>query len=761
LTQGEENEEITEVLYGIENTKSLGVNFIQNANKHLDLFGEKNRLSIIIEFSDIYKNNCIAAKNRGVKIRFITEITKENIQYCKEIIGLVTEMRHLEGLVGGIAVTENECMITTSLKNSQLLTQVFHSKSFEVIKLGQHIFDTFWEKATPAYQRIQEIEEGIEPLKTKVLENQEEIFNHIRVAIKRSTERFVCSSIGGMQLVYNNFFDLYKDIINKQKKEGTENNGIKWLTHINDDKNSIEIVLKFLDAGIQVRHIKNLPPMNFSADSKSIQATIEQMDKGKFMNNLLISNEPAYVNHFILFFQDLWDNQGVDAKERIRNIEEGLDYDTEIIIHSDRTLDLYLDIVQSTQSEIFLILPTPKAFIRQLKEIFLAKQISKERKVKVRILTPTNKVVEEWIKRLLQKEEDIEKKEDNNINSRYSTKSFSYDDIEVRYIEKMAQTKATILVADRNESLVIELKDDTKDTFTQAIGHSTHSTSKANVLSYVAIFENLWKQSELYQEIKESNEKLEVKDKVLNEFIHIAAHELRNPIQPILSLTQLVKSEITKEADVEIDKDKVLKFLEVIIRSAKKLLGLSDNVLDIAKIETNSLSLYKEIFNLKDLLQDLIDDFKNQQKNDICNIKLYFNIVEGKQQKQKQQEPNVDLFFIKADKARISQVVSNLLINALKFTNKNCLIQVIVEEKEISNRRKEVIVSIKDTGTGIDTDILPKLFTKFASKSEKGTGLGLYISKNIIEAHGGKIWAKNNDDGERGATFSFSLPLDS
>ena len=157
----------------------------------------------------------------------------------------------------------------------------------------------------------------------------------------------------------------------------------------------------------------------------------------------------------------------------------------------------------------------------------------------------------------------------------------------------------------------------------------------------------------------------------------------------------------------------------------------------------------------------MIDDFKNQQKNDICNIKLYFNIVEGKQQKQKQQEPNVDFFFIKADKARISQVVSNLLINALKFTNKNCLIQVIVEEKEISNRRKEVIVSIKDTGTGIDTDILPKLFTKFASKSEKGTGLGLYISKNIIEAHGGKIWAKNNDDGERGATFSFSLPLDS
>jgi two-component system sensor histidine kinase VicK len=86
------------------------------------------------------------------------------------------------------------------------------------------------------------------------------------------------------------------------------------------------------------------------------------------------------------------------------------------------------------------------------------------------------------------------------------------------------------------------------------------------------------------------------------------------------------------------------------------------------------------------------------------------------------------------------------------------LIQVILEDKEIGNKRKEFIVNIKDTGMGIDNELLPKLFTKFASKSEKGTGLGLYICKNIVEAHGGKIWAKNNEDG-KGATFGFSLPL--
>ena len=315
----------------------------------------------------------------------------------------------------------------------------------------------------------------------------------------------------------------------------------------------------------------------------------------------------------------------------------------------------------------------------------------------------------------------------------------------------MSQTKATILVVDRKESLVMELKDDTKDTFIEAIGLCTHSTSKANVLSYVAIFENLWKQSELFSEIKESNEKLESKDKVLNEFIHIAAHELRNPIQPILSLSQIAKLEVSNKIKIEADKDKIFNILDVVIRNAKKLHSLSNDILDIAKIETNSFTLYKEIFNLKYLLQELIDDFKSQQqKNDTCDIELYFNI-RGQQQ-------NDDVFLIAADKARISQVVSNLLLNALKFTNKDCLIQVIVEKKEIDSNRKEAIVSIKDTGTGIDPEIHPKLFTKFSTKSEKGTGLGLYICKNIVEAHGGKIWAENNHDG-KGATFSFSIPL--
>lgn len=739
-----ENEERTEVLYDIENAASQ-VKFIQNANEHMDLFGEKNGPSIIIEFPNIYKNNYIVSKNRGVKIRFITEITKENIHYCKQVREIVTEMRHLEGLIGGIAVTEREYMTTTILKNKQLLTQVFYSNAFEVVRQGQYIFDTFWDKAIPAEQRIKEIEEGIDPIKTKVLENQEEIYNHLMMTIKRSSGRLVCSSIGGMQMVYNNFFDLYKENIEKQKEEEEEGNGIKWLTFIDNDKDSIEIVKTFLNAGIKVRHIKNMPPINFSVDGKSIQATIERMDKGKFMNNLLVSNEPAYVKHFMLFFQELWDNYGVDAKERIRNVEEGLDYDTEVILHSDRTLDLYLDIVGSAQSEIFLILPTPRAFIRQLKAIFLAKQISKERKVKVRILTPINELVEEWIKSLLLNEEN-----DDVRNSKSIRDSFSNKNIEIRYIEKMSQTKATILVVDRKESLVMELTDDAKDTFVKAIGLSTHSNSKASVLSYVAIFGNLWKQSELYQEIKESNEKLKTNEKILNEFINIASHELRNPIQPIIGLSELAKNKTTDNEQKKI--------LDIVIANAKKLKQLSDDILDLSKIESNSLKLFKEKFDMVELLLNIKDEYKT-----ICDeCKIPLRVFLTKDDKLTDvitsNNDHSDDFMAYADKTRLNQVMTNLINNAFKFTSEGS-ITVTVEKKFDKYGRKEFVIKIKDTGIGINDEIFPRLFSKFATMPTKeGTGLGLYISKNIVEAHGGKIWVKNNEDG-KGATFSFSIPI--
>jgi two-component system, OmpR family, sensor histidine kinase VicK len=257
--------------------------------------------------------------------------------------------------------------------------------------------------------------------------------------------------------------------------------------------------------------------MNFAVDNKHFYATIEKMEEGKMMESLLISNEPAYVMHYNSIFEELWKN-GIDAADRIRDIEEGVGLaDIEVIPSSKRAQEIYLNIVRSATKEILWIFPTTNAFIRQGKigAIQLAKQAANKRNVKVRILVPANSLIEQKIQQLK------EYCPDNVIN--------------VRYIEQMTETKATILVVDRKASLVMELRDDSKTSFVEAMGLSTYSNSKAGVLSYVAIFENLWVQSDLY-------ERLKINDKMQKEFINIAAHELRTPVQPILGLSDVLLS---------------------------------------------------------------------------------------------------------------------------------------------------------------------------------------------------------------------------
>ncbi|HYZ51129.1 MAG TPA: HAMP domain-containing sensor histidine kinase, partial [Nitrososphaeraceae archaeon] len=239
-------------------------------------------------------------------------------------------------------------------------------------------------------------------------------------------------------------------------------------------------------------------------------------------------------------------------------------------------------------------------------------------------------------------------------------------------------------------------------------------------------------------------ERLKESDMMKNEFINVAAHELRTPIQPILSLTEALRSQIKEPQQQEL--------ADVTIRNAKRLKRLTDDILDVTRIESHSLSLNKEPFNLNDVITNVIEDTvaniakKSQHAN---LIKLAYTPSD---------------IFIEADKARITQVISNLLSNAIKFTevkvNEGNGIRGIININAEKVDDSLVIISIKDNGTGIDHEILPKLFEKFASKSYQGTGLGLFICKSIIQAHGGKIWGENNIDGDiEGATFTFSLPI--
>lgn len=211
------------------------------------------------------------------------------------------------------------------------------------------------------------------------------------------------------------------------------------------------------------------------------------------------------------------------------------------------------------------------------------------------------------------------------------------------------------------------------------------------------------------------------------EFINIAAHELRTPILPILMNIEML------EQDFGSDNEEI----KMISRNAKRLQRLTENILHVARIESGSLKLNKENFDLNDVVSSVIKEEMSGLANEM--IRLIHNA----------KTPDARVY---ADKDRIIQVIYNFISNAIKFTKKGTI---TITSEVVGD---ELVVDVKDTGAGIDSGILPLLFLKFATKSNKGTGLGLYISKNIVEAHGGKIWAKNNTD-ESGATFGFSLPL--
>ena len=289
-----------------------------------------------------------------------------------------------------------------------------------------------------------------------------------------------------------------------------------------------------------------------------------------------------------------------------------------------------------------------------------------------------------------------------------------------------------LFVVDSARFLRFELKEPTAEEFSDAIGFIVYSNSKISVNSCKSFFELLWNEHIQYERIKEYEKQKET-DKMKNEFINVAAHELRTPIQPVLALSQLLRSKT-------INADEFDEFLDIIIRNAKRLQHLADSILDVTRIESYSLKLDKVRFNLNDLILNVTADMKTRIVNDKVELLSY--------------RTSQDVF-VEADKERISQVISNLLSNAIKFTAEGT---VCVSTEIKDNSKKEVHVTIKDTGQGIHPDILPRLFSKFTSKSFQGTGWGLFISKSIVEAHEGRIWGENNTDG-KGATFIFSLPI--
>jgi two-component system, OmpR family, sensor histidine kinase VicK len=693
----------SEILYGVENAVGRGVYFMSNVKRRMDIFFDYKAPSIVVDIAE-YRDGYIDIKRRGGKIRAFTEITKHNVRYCKELMKLVDELRHLDGVRGGIAVSESEYMATTLLQEEKPLTQVIYSNVKEVVEQGQYIFDTLWNAATPAEQRIREIEEGVTHYETKLIQDQDKIINEI-VRINQSSNEFsVCATAGGMQFAYNYFLKVINELEDRHKKG--EHKGIRYISTIKGD--NLELAKKLIDYGVQLKHVNNLPPMSFGVSDKEMGATIENLEDGDTVSSLLVSNEPLYIKHFASIFEELWRN-GIDALDRIRDIEGGIDLaDIEIIPNPKQGITKAWNMIISAREEVSIMFSSPNALRRQIDMggLQLLKNASEGRGVKVRLLIPSDS-------------------DEHNLSTMLGEIKLQCPQLSLRGMEKGLHTRITIVLADRKECIITELKDDKRDISYNAAGLSTYSKSKSIVSSYVSIFESLWKQTELYEQLK-------VNEKMQMEFINVAAHELRTPIQPILGLSEVL---LNKDGNIE----QYHELLNTISRNAKRLQKLTENILDASRIESQTLNLHKERVNINEKIRNVVKDIESQ----IHNPELKIAFFESK-----------DPIYVKADKTRLYQVIANLLGNAIKFTKQGS----ISVSVDVNDNNNELVISVKDTGEGIHSDILPRLFTKFATRSEVGTGLGLFISKSIVEAHGGKMWAENNSDG-KGATFHFTLPL--
>ena len=735
----------TQLLYGAEKAVGKGVEFMKNVRHKMDITFDQRAPSIVIEIPQYY-NGYDDILKRGGKIRCITVITKENLQYCEKLVKTVTELRHLDGLKGGIAINETEYMATTVLQEAQPLTEVIYSNVDEVVAQGQFIFDTLWKNATPAQKKIKELKEGIKSYETRLITESSDylIETEFERVVRNSSEIDVCTSIDGLRINKNHLIEsitnaLTNERINTHKR-------IRILVEITRD--NLEIVKELLDLGIQIRHIKDISSIDYTVTNSDLIIAVKRTEKNAPSDSILYSNDPSYLDHFANVFEELW-KSGKDPERVIKSLEEETELSfIETIDDPEESVKLVRTLISSAKYEILAILPNFNSFLRQVESGMMEfmKYVSLSKKnvnIRILIVEETDNEIQHQILTIFDK---FNGKIPSSSNSDEIPLEFKFKGIEnfkLKILNSKLFSEIGFLIVDKNKSLIIESKNIPSIDMIESIGLSSYSNSRRISKSYASIFEALWNQAELY-------DKLKLQDRLQKEFINIAAHELRNPVQSLLGYSDIL---MNTTGNIE----NYSKFIVTINQSTKRLARLIDKVLNVTQLENELLILNKEYFSLEKLVEEIVREYNNNihllNKNQL-EIRYEPRPIDCNHTNSENRRNFGHVF---ADRTRIIQVIANILENAVEFTDRGTITLRLNENRSTH----EILLTISDSGRGIDPEILPNLFTKFVSKSRKGTGLGLYISKKIIETHEGKIWAENCYDGNNkieGSKFTLTLP---
>jgi len=438
--------ERTEVLHGVENATNAILQFLSNTKNTISGCSDSTGPSVIVGV-ELYNKSIVELKNRGVKVKHISEINKENIHYCKDLMKIFDELRHLDGIKGNFAVSETEYLApSTALQEAKPVRNLLYSNVKTIVEQQQYIFDTLWNKAVPAEQKIRQIEQGID----------------------------------------EEYFEVFTD-------------------------RDREIVSQIL-----------------------------------------------------------------------------------------------FDLAKSVKEEALILLPSAKALVRVdrlgvIDNIIRASQSG----ATVKIICPVSEENSNIIRKIAEHAPAVKTLDGNN--SPYG-----------------------MYIIDGEKFLKAEVKEPKAETFSEAIGFAVYSNSKVSVDSFRSVFELLWNEHTLNDELKRA-------DKMQKQFINVAAHELRTPVQPILGILELLHSKKTEIRKQELDQS-----LDLIIRNAYRLKRLVEDILDVTRIESETLVIHKELLDLNDVIAGIVRETISNQF-DSKRVQILY-------------EPIEDSIHIKADKFRLSQV---------------------------------------------------------------------------------------------------------
>ena len=543
--------------------------------------------------------------------------------------------------------------------------------------------------------------------RTEVLSGDQYVMNAVLHFLSFANRIDSCGDYKAPSLIIG--VEAYKKLLFDLKAKGIK---LRYITDITKD--NIQYCKELLKFAKEIRHLDGIRA-NFSVSETEYMAsaTLQEEEQQQPIPQVIYSNVKDLVGQQKYVFESLW-NRSIPADQRFREIEDGIEAEIfEVLNNSERVSQILLDLSKSAERELLIHLPNVKSLERLERLGVIDSTINASQNgAIVRMICPLSAGNSRIVKKITDNAPAI--KILNGNNSPYG-----------------------MYIVDGEKFIRAELKEPNAEKFSESIGFAVYSNSRRSVESFRSVFDLLWNERMLNEELRRA-------DKMQKEFINMASHELRTPTQAILSYSELLQKHPERKEEM----------IQAISRNATRLQKLTDDILDVTRIESETLMLKIEPLNLDDLISNIVEDYRNQiERNDDDDVRLFY-------------EPKTTdsgSIIVEADRARIIQVISNLLSNALKFTKKEegGSIYVTAEDKENhGSKRQEVIVSVKDNGKAIDPEILPRLFTKFATKSETGTGLGLFICKSIIEAHGGRIWAENNnEETKKGAIFAFSLPV--